>query len=34
MAIQMQIAATNATLQTLQGALLQMMTSGGVNTTA
>lgn len=34
MAIQMQIASTNATLQTLQGALLQMMTSGGVNTTA
>ncbi|QXG34069.1 FlxA-like family protein [Pseudomonas viridiflava] len=34
MAIQTQIGATTATLQTLQGALLQLQTEGGVNTTA
>lgn len=34
MALQMQIATTSATLQTQQGALLQLLTSGGVNTTA
>ncbi|MFJ4141517.1 hypothetical protein [Pseudomonas sp. NPDC089734] len=34
MAIQMQIATTTATLQTQQGALLQLTTSGGIDTTA
>ena len=34
MALQVQIATTSATLQTQQGALLQLITSGGVNTTA
>lgn len=34
MALQMQIATTSATLQAQQGALLQLLTSGGVNTTA
>ncbi|RMO94275.1 hypothetical protein ALQ33_02640 [Pseudomonas syringae pv. philadelphi] len=34
MAIQAQVVATSATLQTLQGALLQLQTEGGVKTTA
>ncbi|MBA1229422.1 hypothetical protein G7013_07140 [Pseudomonas viridiflava] len=34
LAIQTQIMATSATLQTLQGALLQLQTEGGVKTTA
>ncbi|MCI3944218.1 hypothetical protein K0038_01226 [Pseudomonas syringae] len=34
MTIMGQIAVTSATLQTLQGALLQLQTDGGVNTTA
>jgi predicted RNase H-like nuclease (RuvC/YqgF family) len=34
MALQMQIATASAALQNQQGALLQLITSGGVNTTA
>ncbi|KAA8695989.1 hypothetical protein [Pseudomonas caricapapayae] len=34
LAIQAQISATSANLQTLQGSLLQLQTEGGVNTTA
>ncbi|MBI6853558.1 hypothetical protein YA0002_12345 [Pseudomonas cichorii] len=34
LAIQGQIAQTSSTIQTLQGTLLQLTTSGGVNTTA